>query len=143
MTDNITFTIVANHSPPDADIAVLLKGLSSYALTTSSQDLLQSWAFFVRNNEGKIIAGTKGTTFYGCLYIDLLWVDGALRGQGWGRKLVGSAESLGRERGCIFAAVNTMDWEALPFYQKLGYEVDFVREGFRFNAKLYFLRKPL
>ena len=33
-------------------------------------------------------------------------------------------------RGCTFATVNTMDWEALPFYQKLGYEVECIRDGF-------------
>jgi hypothetical protein len=36
-----------------------------------------------------------------------------------------------------------MDWEALPFYQKLGYEVEFTREGFQKNSKMYFLRKEL
>lgn len=36
-----------------------------------------------------------------------------------------------------------MDWEALPFYQKLGYSVEFIREGYDSDSKFYFLRKPI
>ena len=36
-----------------------------------------------------------------------------------------------------------MDWEALAFYQKLGYEIEFERHGFAKNSIFYFLRKPL
>jgi ribosomal protein S18 acetylase RimI-like enzyme len=42
-----------------------------------------------------------------------------------------------------FVTLTTMDWEALPFYRKLGYEVEFVREGYEKNSKMYALRKNL
>ena len=53
------------------------------------------------------------------------------------------AETLGKKEGCNFATVNTMDWEALHFYEKLGYMIEFVREGYQKNSKMYFLRKEL
>ncbi len=139
----VPFTIMADPKPSEEDSGILLKGLNVHAWLARRQDLMESWAFFVRNESGKVVAGAKGITFYGCLYTDLLWVDSALRGQGWGSKLMASAEDCGRQRGCTFATVNTMDWEALPFYQKLGYTIEFVREGFRFNSRLFFLRKAL
>jgi ribosomal protein S18 acetylase RimI-like enzyme len=40
-----------------------------------------------------------------------------------------------------FSTVNTMDWEALDFYKKLGYEVEFERHGFLKDSIFYFLRK--
>jgi len=43
----------------------------------------------------------------------------------------------------IFATVNTMDWEALSFYQKLGYNIEFTREGFEKDSKMFMLRKKL
>lgn len=104
---------------------------------------MQGFAFFIRDENGKVVGGVKGSTFYGCLYTDLLWVHNDLRGQSWGTQLMALAETIGRERNCTFATVNTMDWEALPFYQKLGYQVEFIREGFRHNSKLYFLRKTI
>jgi hypothetical protein len=39
------------------------------------------------------------------------------------------AENLGRKHGASFVTLNTMDWEALPFYQKLGYSIEFTRVG--------------
>lgn len=30
------------------------------------------------------------------------------------------AEKIGKEKEARFVTVNTMDWEVLPFYQKLG-----------------------
>ncbi len=39
--------------------------------------------------------------------------------------------------------IEAMDWEALPFYQKLGYSIEFVREGYNRASKMYMLRKKL
>ena len=52
-----------------------------------------------------------------------------------------AAEKLAQEKGCISAAVNTMDWEALDFYKKLGYRVEFERHGLAKDSICYFLRK--
>jgi ribosomal protein S18 acetylase RimI-like enzyme len=73
----------------------------------------------------------------------MLWISEEVRHQGWGRKLMEEAEKLGKERKCSFATVNTMDWEALTFYQKLGYTIEFIREGFEHHSIMYFLRKQL
>lgn len=48
-----------------------------------------------------------------------------------------------REHGASFVTLNTMDWEALPFYQKLGYSTEFIREGYETNSKMFMLRKNL
>jgi ribosomal protein S18 acetylase RimI-like enzyme len=53
------------------------------------------------------------------------------------------AEKIGFKRQCTFATVDTMDWEALSFYQKLGYNIEFVREGFEKDSKMYMLKKRL
>lgn len=66
-----------------------------------------------------------------------------IRYQGWGTKLIHEAENAGREQGTTFATVNTMDWEALPFYQKLGYVIEFTREGYVKDSKMFMLRKDL
>jgi ribosomal protein S18 acetylase RimI-like enzyme len=59
------------------------------------------------------------------------------------KKLIHAAEELALERKSTFMTVSTMDWEALPFYQKIGYEIEFVREGFEKDSKMFFLRKNL
>ena len=73
----------------------------------------------------------------------MLWVEESIRNQGFGKKIMEEAEKIARERKCAFATLNTMDWEALPFYQKLGYSIEFVREGYEKESKMYMLRKKL
>jgi ribosomal protein S18 acetylase RimI-like enzyme len=59
------------------------------------------------------------------------------------KKLIHAAEELALERKSTFMTVSTMNWEALPFYQKFGYEIEFVREGFEKDSKMFSLRKNL
>ena len=79
--------------------------------------------------------------YYGCLYIDHLWVDEKFRNQRLGTKLVQSAEDLAKQNGCLFSTIDTMDWQALDFYKKLGYEVELERHGYRDDTIMYSLRK--
>lgn len=97
----------------------------------------------VINKKQAILGGVSGVTFYGSLYVDSLWIDKTMRHQGWGIKLMHEAEKIGIERGAKFVTLNTMDWEGLPFYQKLGYAIEFVREGYNENSKMFMLRKTL
>ena len=125
------------------DQDALLEGVIEAAASAKGMGRIRPFAFFIKNFEKAILAGAKGVSLYGCLYVDLLWVSPELRRLGLGSKLMHACERLAQERGCAFVILTTMDWEALPFYQKLGYEVEFVREGYEKNSKMYALRKNL
>jgi ribosomal protein S18 acetylase RimI-like enzyme len=123
--------------------SILMQGINAEAYKAKDSEKVKPFSFFVKDQTGKIHAGAIGITYYGCLYVDLLWVEKPLRKAGWGSKLIREAEKIGHERACTFATVNTMDWEALAFYQKLGYQIEFTREGYIHNSKKFMLRKPL
>ncbi len=122
---------------------ILFNGLNEEAKRIKGQNPMGTFCFSIKNSKNEISGGITGITYYGCLYIDMLWIDTVLRGKGWGTQLMQSAETHGRKQGCRFTTVTTMDWEALPFYQKLGYAIEFVREGYENNSTMYFLRKDL
>ena len=77
---------------------------------------IRQFSVFLKDQKQNLLGGVTGTTYYGSLYIDTLWIAKTLRHQGWGTKLMYEAERIGRERGAIFVTLNTMDWEALSFY---------------------------
>ncbi len=122
---------------------VLFRGISEEAFRAKGLPPIRPFSIFVKDQEQNIFGGISGTTFYGSLYIDSLWIVSSLRHNGWGTKLMQEAEKIGKERGARFATVNTMDWEALPFYQALGYSIEFTREGYDKNSKMLLLRKAL
>ncbi|MFN7709685.1 MAG: GNAT family N-acetyltransferase [Holosporales bacterium] len=116
------------------------QGVTDYAQEMRGLPPIEPFAIPLEDENGKLVGGCHGITYYGCIYMDALWIGESHRHQGWGRQLVQQMEAYGVRKGCTFATVNTMDWEALPFYEKLGYTIEFVRGGYPKNSKLYFLR---
>jgi ribosomal protein S18 acetylase RimI-like enzyme len=139
--DHMQLTLEEN--PSQQDIQILVDGISAHAKQIRGLEPIQSHAIWIRDQDNMIHGGCSFCNFYGCLYIDNLWVEESLRGKGYGTKLMMSAEKFGKEHGCHFATVNTMDWEALDFYKKLGFQVEFARRGFLKESVFYFLRKEL
>jgi len=122
---------------------ILYRGISEGAFQAKGLPPIQGFSVFIKDQMGSVRGGVSGIIFYGSLYVDSLCIEKALRGKGWGTKLMKEAEKIGIDSGCRFATLNTMDWEALPFYQKLGYAIEFIREGYDNNSKMFMLRKTL
>jgi len=129
--------------PIQKDEQILFEGINEEAVLKKKMERINPFGIFIKDTQGTVLGGLNGVTYYGCFYVDMLWVKEELRDQGLGKKLMIEAEKIGRERQCSFATVNTMDWEALTFYQKLGYDIEFVREGYIKGSKMYMLRKKL
>jgi ribosomal protein S18 acetylase RimI-like enzyme len=137
------YHFVYQEEPIQEDEQVLNDGISDEAALKKNMERIKPFRVFIKDANGTVLGGASGTIFYGSLYVDMLWLKAELRHQGLGKKLMMEAEKIGRERKCTFATLNTMDWEALPFYQKLGYEIEFVRKGYSNESVMYMLRKKL
>lgn len=137
----MAYQIKFEANPTVEDIKILQEGIAEYAKQMKKQEPLKFFAYFVRNDEDQIKGGCNGCIYYGCLYIDNMWVDKELRGKNYSTQLMQLAEKFGQENEALFATVNTMDWEALDFYKKLCFELEFERKGYVNNSTFYFLRK--
>ncbi len=128
-------------NPSPDDVQILETGITVNAIQKKGQNPVSFFGIFIRDEKERLVAGCNGDVLYGCLWVGQLWVREEWRGKGYGTELMQAAEKYGKEKGCLFSAVNTMDWEALDFYKKLGYKVEFERHGFFKNSIFYFLRK--
>jgi ribosomal protein S18 acetylase RimI-like enzyme len=54
-----------------------------------------------------------------------------------------SALKYGRGNKCLFAFVETMSFQALDFYRKVGFELEFTRSGYKHRTLFHYLRKAL
>jgi ribosomal protein S18 acetylase RimI-like enzyme len=70
---------------------------------------------------GKILGGVVGETFFGWMFVSLLWVSERHRGNGWGSSLMRTAEAEARERGVRHVYLDSFSFQAPAFYEKLGY----------------------
>lgn len=92
---------------------------------------------------GEALGGLWGYTSYGWLYVQLLAVEEAARGQGAGRELLLRAEAEALVRGCHGAWLDTHEFQACGFYERLGYEVFGELADYPPGFARYFLRKAL
>jgi len=84
-----------------------------------------------------------GEIFWDWLYVKTLWVSTEYRGRGIGRHLLSEIEETALQRGFRGSHLETTSFQALDFYQKLGYEIFGELEGKPAGTTWYFLKKVL
>ncbi len=134
-------TITYDADPPPDVVATVRAGLSAYNRQHAPDDTFEPLTLVVRDPQGAVVGGLLGGTIWHWLYVDILWLSDALRGQGYGTRLLAEAERIAQERGCMAAQLDTMSWQALAFYERQGYTVFGVLDDFPPGHRKYFLAK--
>jgi len=75
----------------------------------------------LRDDQGEVVGGLWGRTGYSWLYVELLVVPESLRGKRIGSDLLSRAEAEARTRGCSNVWLDTFEFQARGFYERLGY----------------------
>lgn len=120
----------------------VIKGLQQLAKKAKNLPAMDSFAIKIKQNT-QLIGAISGFILYGCLHIDLLFIDEQFRHLGLGTKLMNLAQEKAMTTNCTFIIVTTMDWEAKDFYLKHNYIIEYIRQGFEKNSAMYILRKNL
>lgn len=98
---------------------------------------------FIANENGHFIGAIVVELFWGALHIKYVYVDDNYRGKRVGTELIKYALKYGKDKKCPFAFVETMSFQALDFYRKAGFELEFTRTGYKYGTSFHYLRKPL
>ena len=99
--------------------------------------------FFMHDEDGKAVGGLWGRLAYDWLFIELLAVPEQYRGQDHGTALMNEAERIARASGCTGIWLDTYEFQARGFYEKLGFEVFGTLEDHPAGQRRFFLRKHL
>ncbi|MFE4711718.1 GNAT family N-acetyltransferase [Paenibacillus sp. NPDC056722] len=78
---------------------------------------------FLKDEDNQICGGLVGEICWNWLEIEYLFVNEELRKSGYGKKLMLEAERIAKENNCEFLKLDTLSFQALDFYKKLGFEV--------------------
>jgi GNAT superfamily N-acetyltransferase len=141
MTTDFDFTL--EETSKLADVRAVEDGLLFYNLQYVPDPQFQTLNIFMRDVEGRILGGLLGNTYWGWLYVSILWLDEAVRGSGYGARILAMAESEALRRGCHHAHVDTLDIQAPGFYEKQGYKRWGTLENFPVGHKHQFYQKEL
>jgi GNAT superfamily N-acetyltransferase len=130
----------------DADYRHVCRSLLAYNITSTQGRLEQpdvNINLIVKDAEGTVLGGIFCDTFLHTTYIDVLWVDERIRGQGYGQALIEEAERIARSHGCTLAHTCTFSYQAPGFYTRQGYTIFAVLDDYPDGIKQYFLKKAL
>ena len=137
------YRFLLTDEPPAGAFQLLWDGLRSFNQQTVGEAEARLLTVLLHDAAEVTIGGLWGRTLWGALYIDILFVPEELRRIGIGRRLVLRAEGEAVRRGCHCSWLDTYEFQAKPFYERLGYEVFGILEGPAPVYPRYFLRKRL
>jgi GNAT superfamily N-acetyltransferase len=107
-------------------------------------------SYGVKDETGQVMAGINSMLYcWNILYVDILYVEDAHRGKGYGKLLLDShserlrqrAESEARQLGGYMSHLDTFDWQAKEFYEHLGYELFGILENCPRGHNRYYMKK--
>ena len=133
--------VVIEDPPSRATLESLGRGLDAYnALHSPSH--AEEFVVALRADDGALQGGIRAEAWAGMLFVRWVWLQERQRGLGHGRALMREAEAEGRRRGCTRVWLDTFEFQARPFYEKLGYEC-FGELAYPAGFKRFFLQKAL
>jgi GNAT superfamily N-acetyltransferase len=136
------YTLVTKE-PSQEEAAYLENSINSFNINLTGIPFGGQLAVMAYDEANNLIGGANGYQWGDAFSVAYLWVEEAWRGQDIGSQALRSIESQAAARGCRQIHLATYDFQALPFYQKLGYEIAGTLENFPTPYTHYFLKKNL
>ena len=132
-----------NFNPEKHEIEYVRESLFNFNREKVGDDGHEPLNIVEYDADGQVVGGIIGGTYWGWLYIDILWVHEDHRRCGIGTMLLSQAEKEAISRGCHHVHVDTMSWQAPLFYQKHGYEIVGILSDIPKGNQKFLLQKAL
>jgi GNAT superfamily N-acetyltransferase len=139
MTYTLTITDIADEELRKAIVAPLVVYNISQAGPSQNRPIV----VLIKNAAGEVIGGLWGHTGYDWLFTQLLIVPASLRGQGVGSEIMQLAEEEAIRRGCHGAWLDTFEFQARGFYERIGYECFGELPNYPAGFLRFFMKKML
>lgn len=137
------YSISYVEKPEEAAWGIIGNGLHQYNQKQAGEQNFQRLCYVVQSPDGEIAGGVLAELYWGWMYIDLMWIEEELRGQGYGHRLLMQVEDEAREQGVKYAYLDTFSFQAPNFYKRHGYQVRAELPDFPVGHQRYFLSKEL
>lgn len=116
-------------------------GLKEHAIEVMGQDGIGEPVAFVAIENNEYIGAVVAQPFWGAWHIKYVWVNKTHRRRQIGTRLLEKSCEYGKNLNYLFAFVETMSFQALEFYQKMGFTLEFSRGGYTNGVFFHYLRK--
>jgi len=136
--------IVLTESAAQADREVILRGLVGFNERHVGAANFKPLVLLLQHPPSETtVGGLWGRTAYDWCFVELLFVPEELRGRKLGRDLMMKAEEEARRRSCVGVFLDTFEFQARGFYEKLGYAVFGELPDHPIGTRHFFMHKSL
>ena len=132
-----------NYNPTEKETELIREALFEFNREKVGDDGHTPLNIVEYDADGNRIGGILGGTYWGWMYVDILWVHEDHRGKGIGSMLLAEAEKEAKARGCHHVHLDTTSWQAPEFYKKHGYTVVGILPDIPKGNQKYLLMKEL
>ena len=132
-----------DENPSPADFRIILDGVRGFNRQQTNNEAPRPIAYFLRDEQGQIVGGVQAGLWGRSAHIDALWVHEKLRGQGYGSQLMKAIAKYAADHGHPLIYLETASFQALPFYEGLGYRIFGELPDITKGHTLYFLCKKV
>jgi GNAT superfamily N-acetyltransferase len=139
----MNFSIHLSHEAQTAVRDAIVRPLVAYNTQQTGTDDYRPLVLMVQDENGNVVGGLWGRTAFEWLFVELLFVPDVLRGRGVGAELMSRAESEAIARGCHSAWLDTFEFQARGFYERLGYSCFGELNDYPPGFARYFMKKAL
>lgn len=137
----VALRITVPETPSDADRDAVMAPLRAYNISKAGDPGLRPVAILLIDENENEVGGLWGKTVYDWLFVELLAVAEEYRGRNFGTALMLEAERIARANGCVGIWLDTYEFQARGFYEKLGFEVFGSLKDHPVGHRRFFLRK--
>ncbi len=119
------------------------EGLDAHNIAEAGDYAASEFTVGVRDAKGEIRGGFRVEVYYESAFLKWAWVDPKLQRKGVGRALMAIAEAEAKRLGAANLWLDTFNFQARPFYEKLGYKVFGALKMGRPGVERFWLSKDL
>ena len=136
------FKVIVSDEPHDIYQKELDKHEEAFEKKHGLKDKTDEFMFIALDGD-MCVGGVSGDIYEKTIYVSRLAVDSSYKNQKIGSKLMSMVEEEAKEKGIKFLELGTTEFQAKPFYEKLGYKVVHEMDDYPKGYKCYTLFKEL
>lgn len=137
-------SLVMSEDLTSRDAAIARDALYAHNIARAGAHGYRGLVISLRDAHGSVVGGIIGSTYWGWLALDFLWVAESHRRLGLGKRLLAAAETEAVMRGCDHAMLDTFSFQGVAeLYRRCGYECFGVLDQFPTGHQRYYFMKVL
>lgn len=137
----LTYTLQPEPAPEER--LLIIDPLIAFNEAQAGPRNSKEFAFYARSQTNELVGGLLGHTHFNHFFVSAIFVDQQFRRQGIGRELIKRAEELALQHKCDAIYLDTFDYQAPGFYEKLGFKVFGTLQDYPVGHQRFYLEKRL